>query len=773
MRNKNYITIKEDKCACGKMLGSLSATREHLGSYSHTLAEQESEKALFKTVKYQGRLSKTSEKQLLFTDDVTIDPANAVYHYVVIGVSSFKVASNPMDIHLQGILEYCSPPMYFTERCLTEEYLVSKGHLKISDVTVVRFRSYGYIREENSDVVHCVHFFSHSITGIPPETTKKYKNNQLQIRINFCKKITNAKSSAETEYYTVNDKGGWSISNSNGEVICAHGVCKDISLKKLTRTSLDNITYLKVYISISSCGIWKSRWGDTTDKRTHDGHVKGLTKDQLAIFDEFQKKIDELGLAYTTPTKCNILTITGSAGTGKTHLMKAMMSLLKIRCVRFKIVTPTNIAALNYHEARTLYKEFDISWKPIKANANYRVNAEIANTQVLLIDEAFTIQKEVFNEINKLFAEQHNKTLPFGGILVVMCGDSYQLSPIPEKTQDPVEVTLKKCEFFVQFSKQFSNYKLTMNIRANNDKKFAKFLEEMKKSTKVNIPTDIKIKELDDFLDFVYPELEEQYMTKDYYKGKAILCSKLTDVDKCNAELLEKLPGKADEFTFARKGKAHVGQLKKGCPLMCMVNFIPGLCNGSRLIYAGIAQKKRGNYIEAISMDTGKTHSIRKVKYGGVRAFPVILNFAMTIHKSQGLTLDQIGVDLTNQVFSHGQLYVALSRVRGFKFLRVLTEDSKIITQFDPELMPDLGSDSQEEFEQGEFGLEEEKKPKEEKKQKKPKKEKGKKKKQKKSKKKEEVEMPMILRPHKRGHEGKEETKMEPENKVKVIKKSN
>ncbi|KAL3627812.1 hypothetical protein CASFOL_028227 [Castilleja foliolosa] len=239
---------------------------------------------------------------------------------------------------------------------------------------------------------------------------------------------------------------------------------------------------------------------------------------------------------------------------------------------------------------------------------------------------------------------------------------------------------------------------------------------------KVEIPNHMLIGNdgdpLASIVDAIYPELDDGPADPSYLKDRAILAPTLALVDSVNHYMIERMSGEcrtyyssnsacssdscsdilADvhtpEFLSAIKCSGvpnHELKLKVGAPVMLLRNIDPGmgLCNGTRLLITRL-----GSHVLEGRIITGTNSGERviiprlsltpsdvKVPFKFQRRqFPVMISYAMTINKSQGQSLSQVGLYLKQSVFSHGQFYVAVSRVtnpRGLKILLFGEEDEE------------------------------------------------------------------------------------------------
>lgn len=219
----------------------------------------------------------------------------------------------------------------------------------------------------------------------------------------------------------------------------------------------------------------------------------------------------------------------------------------------------------------------------------------------------------------------------------------------------------------------------------------------------------------DQLIDAIYPSIDSLNPAEDiqceYFKERAILSPRNANVDEINEKILCRLPGEEKLFLSADKASDESGQsvdnlpmeylngivlagfplhktvLKVGAPILLLRNLDPanGLCNGTRLLITRLGGRViegkiltgslAGNvaFIPRIALTSesniGLPFTLRRVQ------FPIRLAFGMTINKSQGQSLNHVGLYLITPVFTHGQLYVGLSRGTNSQNIRILLED--------------------------------------------------------------------------------------------------
>jgi hypothetical protein len=266
--------------------------------------------------------------------------------------------------------------------------------------------------------------------------------------------------------------------------------------------------------------------------------------------------------------------------------------------------------------------------------------------------------------------------------------------------------------------------KLVTNMRAHNDRWFAEYLlrvgngiEETDEQGNISLPKDICVPstgeatDIEKLIDHVFPALDQNMDDPGYMTSRAILSTKNDNVDIINMRMIDCFQGEEKiyySFDSAEDDPhgyysleflndltpnglpPHALKLKINCPIILLRNIDPanGLCNGTRLVVRGFQR----NVIDAeivMGQHVGDRVFLPRIPLCPSddamfpfrfkrKQFPIRLSFAMTINKSQGQTIPIVGVYLPEPVFSHGQLYVALSRATAKSNIKILAvKDNK------------------------------------------------------------------------------------------------
>jgi len=373
--------------------------------------------------------------------------------------------------------------------------------------------------------------------------------------------------------------------------------------------------------------------------------------------------------------------VTGGAGSGKSHLLNYLKRYYSHQGL--EITASTGIAAVNIGGS-TIH-----SWAAIGL-ANLPVEQIVANlfspkfskvrrkikrTKAIAIDEISMISAETLEILDQVLRSIRENDAPMGGLQTLFFGDFLQLPPISKFNQQTNFSFESKC--WQELHLRTFNLK---EIFRQRDQKFINILNNIRNGelTQENIS-----------------DLQERIGVEDTQKAikPTILTTHNYKVDKINESQIKNIPreeqaykaeyfGTQSKIDFLKKNSItpDILQLKVGAQVMMLKNTYQkeGIINGSLGVIKSFSPKK--NY-PVVEFTNGKILTIAPEEWliekydelkgmlvteAGVNQIPLILAWAMTIHKSQGLTLDKISCDLSD-VFSPGQAYVALSRAKSLE----------------------------------------------------------------------------------------------------------
>lgn len=429
----------------------------------------------------------------------------------------------------------------------------------------------------------------------------------------------------------------------------------------------------------------------------------------------------------------------GAAGTGKTFVYRTICHTLRARGDIVLCVASSGIASLLLPGGRTSHSRFKI---PVNIDPHSVCNINkkshlatlLARTCLIIWDEVPMQHRHCAEAVDRSFQDiLNNPGIPFGRIPVVFGGDFAQTLPVvPHGARS---IIVSACLQSSRLWRSIQILHLCHNMRLSDplaDAPYAAWIQAVGNTPPsdpnglIPIPPNMVAvnHNLSEFLSRIYGNLETlPPPPPEFFLDRAILAPTNDAVISMNSTMLAQFPG--HEFTAYGADTANVDdranaipveflnsletgslppahlKLKIGVPLMLLRNVNPanGLCNGTRLILRSL--RSRVMEVEIIG---GSFHGQRELlprinnqsneddfHFRLTRLqFPVKLAFAMTINKSQGQSLRQVGIDLRTGVFAHGQLYVALSRCTNSRSVTLLLPEgttSKIKNIVWPEVL--------------------------------------------------------------------------------------
>ena len=403
----------------------------------------------------------------------------------------------------------------------------------------------------------------------------------------------------------------------------------------------------------------------------------------------------ELALQFIEKTDRNLF-ITGKAGTGKTtFLHKIKQESLK----RMVIVAPTGVAAINA-KGVTIHSFFQMPFGPILPNqiANTS-NAQrkfsktkidiIKSLDLIIIDEISMVRADLLDGIDQVMRRYKNRNKVFGGVQILMIGDLQQLAPVVRPNEwSLLQAHYNTVYFFSSKAYQEANVvsiELKHIYRQKNED-FIKILNEIRTDTLSDMSAKILNKNYNPSFS---PTKEEGYITLTTHNNRANLIneSELNKLKIKSSFFKAEISGKFSENAYPNAERL---ELKVGAQVMFIKNdsstdkrYYNGKIGIITVISKESVTVKCANEIDEIVTEketwsninysiNEETKAIKEEMIGAFSQIPLRLAWAITIHKSQGLTFEKAIID-AEASFAHGQTYVALSRCTSLEGLVLKT----------------------------------------------------------------------------------------------------
>ena len=461
-----------------------------------------------------------------------------------------------------------------------------------------------------------------------------------------------------------------------------------------------------------------------TSQTEHEDSVDSLNADQRPIYDKIYDSVQR--------SSGGMVCIDAPGGTGKTYLLNTVARSLAHRGFKVVCTSSSGVASLLLIGGKTLHSTFNVPRKvdegsSLSIDKNSAKAGLIRQLDCIIWDEITMFGYRVLDTLERSLRDLRDDQRPFGGVSIVLAGDWRQILPVIKNSSGRAAVVgsvLKKSSHW-SLAEQYS---LRRNMRVEGDDEaadgFRNFLLSVGDGTanepavsrdapafKMKMPDDMILQgtcQMSDLADHVYPCLLDMVATSNYpewLEKRAIICGTNVEVDAYNHLLGSQLngdfstyhsideprvqPGRGVEIcpidvlnSFQQSGfPPHKLELKVGMPvsLIRTLSHTEGHVNGARYVVTSCNE-----------------HSVRAERLSGDRRsfvffrikflieeddfpvpfdrfqFPLRPSFAITANKAQGQTLERVGISILRDFFTHGQLYVALSRVKAQTNLKCL-----------------------------------------------------------------------------------------------------
>ena len=396
----------------------------------------------------------------------------------------------------------------------------------------------------------------------------------------------------------------------------------------------------------------------------------------------------ELAFNFVQYTNRNIF-LTGKAGTGKTTFLH---NLKKESPKRMTVVAPTGVAAINAGGV-TINSFFQLPFGPYipgsttKNGAHKRFSKDkinlIRSLDLLVIDEISMVRADTLDQIDEVLRRYRNHEKPFGGVQLLMIGDLHQLSPVVKEEDWNLLKDYYPNMFFFSSRALGQTKPVSVELKHIYRQADSKFIDLLNSVRKNEIDQNVLNKLNERYIPDFHPGDDEGYIILSTHNKTArdINELKLAKIDKPGKVFTARIQDDFPEFSYPTVPELEI---KKGAQVM----FVKNDSSRDRLYYNGkigvvtridddtIFVKCPGEFSEIAVTPVEWTNikyaldpqskEVHEKIIGTFTQYPLKLAWAITIHKSQGLTFEKAIID-ANLAFAHGQVYVALSRCKSFE----------------------------------------------------------------------------------------------------------
>ena len=399
--------------------------------------------------------------------------------------------------------------------------------------------------------------------------------------------------------------------------------------------------------------------------------------------------------------------LTGSAGTGKSFMVQQVVNYLTDRNINYLLMAPTGVAAQNIG-GKTIHSALHIkntqTYFETLSNYNEQQQKELSQIKAIIIDEVSMVSSILLSFISKIFAKIHKNPTTFGGIPTLLIGDLAQLPPV-----NGLQV------FHATEWKEFYPLFLTTSHRQNEDKSFYDALQEIRLGS-ISSQTQQLINEK--VLSYQNnTSINTTHICGFRHEADSInnlICGFLPTSENTSSGLISiavdyvnNIECEPKEYDKQFKHCTNLPSellIREGARVMFLTNklFDKNLCNGSIGVVTKITNENQVTVMFPIDYGINEVIVEKITTYFNLNGapaqrtqFPLQNAFALTVHKTQGLTLPHATISLDEQMFANGQTYVAMSRAKSWQNLEIRSFNPNAI-KVDNEMLKELNRLQQE-----------------------------------------------------------------------------